>query len=306
MKIFRRHTAIPAMVAALALMLAFVPVKAMGSGEEEKPEKISPTMRLSYRIVDGKKTVKVNLSHKVGKKFEPITNLIVNLYNGEVKKYDPANATGWMTNQVTNDEGDCEFRLSEQFNRITAGTYTFTFIASISDPAYEDTQEEITMTAVKIDLNSMKDDSLTTVSARLSTVQDSGDAAMPEAELKLLVKRTFGAIPFSEDGATTDENGIISGVIPADLPGNDGKSITVVARFEDQENDGIIEVTKTLPWGVAPHANALDGRHLWSSGTNAPWSLVIASVSIIALIWGTIFYLVTFLFKIKRIGKQAV
>jgi hypothetical protein len=285
-------------------LLAVVLVMFSGSGaaaQDSVAEKISPSLKLSYKIIDGKKSVKVEVTKKEGKKYIPIEKIIVNLYNGEVKKYDPVTAGGWVGNFVTDEDGICNFVLSEKFNKLTQGVHSFTFIASIgSYPEYEDTQEQIVMNDVSIRLSS-KRDSLTTVTAQLNTLGDSIEKPLPETEMKLFVKRTFGMLPFGEENLTTDENGEVSGVIPADLPGNPDKSITVVARYEDQENEGVIETTQNMPWNLLPRQNELSVRTLWSSGVNAPLPLVMVTVSLIILIWGTILYLVTFLFKIKKL-----
>jgi hypothetical protein len=263
--------------------------------------KISPNMKLSYRIIDGKKSVQVEVNRKEGKKFIPIEKLIVNLYNSEVKKYDPVTAIGWMGNMVTDENGTCNFVMSEKFSKLTHGIHSYTFIASIgSYPEYEETQGEIIMNEVFIRLSETTD-SLTTVTAKISKPSDSVEVLMSEAEMKLLVKRTFGMLPFGEENLTTNEEGEVSGVLPPDLPGNQNKTITVVARYEDQENDGVIEVSRNIPWRILPRQTELTQRTLWSSGLNAPLPLVIVTVSLIVLIWGTIFYLVTFLFKIRKL-----
>lgn len=264
-------------------------------------EKISPSIKLSYKIHNGVKTVKVAVSYKEEKKFIPVGNIIVNLYLGEVKKFDKVSNDGWMGNLVTDDEGECVFMFPENFNKLKANVHSFNFIASIgSDPKYEDTQEEITVNDMNIKL-SFVNDSLTTVNAKLCKIQDSGMVPVPETEMKLLVKRTFGALPFGEDNLTTDADGLVSGVLPADLPGNANKSITIMARYEDQENEGIVEVSQDIPWKILPRENKLSQRTLWSSGHNAPIVLVVVTVSLIILIWGTISYLVILLLRIRKL-----
>ena len=73
-----------------------------------------------------------------------------------------------------------------------------------------------------------------------------------------------------------------------------------MARYEDQENDGIVEVSQDIPWNILPRENKLSQRTLWSSGHNAPVILVVVTVSLIILIWGTISYLVILLLRIRK------
>jgi hypothetical protein len=207
-----------------------------------------------------------------------------------------------MGNLVTDDDGVVEFDLNDNFKRIKTGAHVFTFIASIgSDPKFENASEQIVMNDVRINLSNVLADSLNTVTAKLTMFKDSVESPAAKTEMKLLVKRTFGALPFGEDNLSTDDNGEVSGVLPNDLPGNHDKTLTILARYEDQENDGIIEVTKNIPWSIPPIERTFAKRTLWSSGQNAPVPLVIVSLTIIFTIWGIIFYLISLLFKIKEL-----
>ncbi len=266
--------------------------------------KLQASMNLSYKITNGIKSVKVEVTRKVDGKFIPVENLIVNLYLTEIKKYDPIVGDGWMGNLVTNEDGLATFKFTDNFNKLMSKVHVFNFIATTNeDLRYEDMQEEITVNEALINFTFNTEDAVTTVVAKLTKFQDGAEVASPETEMKMLIKRTFGMLPFGEDGLTTDENGEVSAEIPADLPGNANKTITVVARYDDEENNGIIEISKDIPWKILPKVNPLTRRTLWSRGNNAPIPLVIVTVSLIILIWGTICYLVYLLFKIKRLGK---
>ena len=271
---------------------------------EASSEKISASMNLSYKISDGKKSIKAEVSYKEDGNFIPVENLIINLYLTEVKKYDPTTGDGWMGNVVTNELGVGVFTFTKEFYALTKGIHTFNFIVnSGSDPRYEDLQEEIIMNEPLIELSFDTQDSITTALARLSAVQEGEEVPLPETELKLLIKRTLGMLPFGEEGLTTDENGEVTAELPADVPGNANGTITVVARFDDEENNGVIEVSKNIPWKVIPKSSVLNQRFLWSSRSNAPVILIVTSIAIITTIWGILFYLVFLVFKIKKLGK---
>ena len=286
----------------MILGLIFAGMGRSFAGGEGETEKITPNFKLSYKISDGKPSVKVELTYKEGKKFIPVSNIIVNLYLTEVRKFNPVTGEGWMGNLVTDDDGIVEFDLSDNFKRIKTGAHVFTFIASIgTDPKFENSSEQIVMNDVRINLSSKTVDSLIQVTAKLSMFKDSVEVPAAKTEMKLLIKRSFGALPFGEDNLSTDENGEVSGVLPNDIPGNADKTLTILAKYEDQENDGVIEVTKNIPWSIPPIERTFAKRTLWSSGQNAPVPLVIVSVTIIFTIWGIIFYLISLLFKIKKL-----
>ena len=54
--------------------------------DENASEKKSISMNMSYKVVNGIKTIKVSVDTKVDGKRQPVSNLIVNLYLNEIKK----------------------------------------------------------------------------------------------------------------------------------------------------------------------------------------------------------------------------
>lgn len=273
--------------------------------DENSSEKKSISMNMSYKVVNGIKTIKVSVDTKVDGKRQPVSNLIVNLYLNEIKKYDTTTTTGWMGNVLTNADGVGEFKFTELFNERTKNIHEFHFIAtSHEDLRYEDAEAETFIYDIFVKLNVTTEDSISTATATLIKLVDGKEVPIPDAEVKLFVARTFGVFPFGEEGAVTDSFGVITAEVPSDIIGTADKKLTIIARYDDPENDGKFESTQTIPWSVLPYENEAMTRSLWSTGHNAPIPLVIASLSIIALIWGIILYLVLMLFKIKKAGNQ--
>jgi hypothetical protein len=263
-------------------------------------------MNVSSLVSNGSRSVKVIATRKENKKTIIVDDLNtpLNLYLKEVKDHDPVTGTGWMSKTSLNNEGEGTFVLPAWFTKIADTLHEYTFIVKMNaDPKYEDAEEQITVADAKINLEYSGEDSVKTMSALLTGWKDRAYSPVASAELKLCIKRTFNFLPIGEANATTNENGEISGELPLDIPGNLNKTITIAARLEDDDTYGTVEVTKEVPWAILPKANPVRGRTLWSPGGNAPLVLVISSVTIIVIIWGTIFYLVSLLFKIKKLGK---
>ncbi|MBI4947352.1 MAG: hypothetical protein HY840_13250 [Bacteroidetes bacterium] len=281
--------------------------KARSQDKETNASKMSASMSVSCKTSDGVKHVKVTVTRKENKKRIPVDNLKspIALYLNEVKSKDPSNGTGLITNLFLNDEGEVVFDLPADFNSITSGMHECKFIARMeSDPLYEDAEEEITIADAKISIEYSGKDSIKTAAATLTEWKDSAYVPAAGVEMKLSIKRAFSLFPFGEEGLTTDEDGKVSGDLPLDLPGEAGGKITIVASVVDNETYGSVESTKQVDWSVLPKVNEEMGRTLWSSGRNAPIPLVVASCLIIAVILGTLIYLVFQLFKIKKIGKE--
>ena len=269
--------------------------------------KLYLTMNVSYKVSDGIKSVKVQVTRKENKKIISVDNITspVNLYLNEVKDHNPADGTGFISKLYLDNEGEGVFEITDNINKLFSGMHEYTFIAKIdADPFYEDAEEEITIADARITLSYSGEDSIKTAFAVLSEWKDSAYVPVPEAELKFSIKRVFSLFPIGEEGAATDENGKISADLPLDIPGNFDGKITIVARIDEHESFGTVEVTKEVPWPVIPELIPKEVRTLWATAANAPLPLVFASVSIIFVIWGTIFYLVYLLYRIRKISKE--
>ena len=269
--------------------------------------KLKFRMKLSSMVSNGIRSVKVDLSRTEDGKTVSVDNLKspINLYLNEVKKYDPATGTGLINKLDLDGETSGVIEFPESFNKATAAMHEFTFIATVeSDPIYENVSKEITVSDAKITIEYNAKDSIRTATACLYEWKGTEYVPVKEAEVKLCIKRTFNFLPFGDNGVTTDENGKITGTLPLDVPGNADGTITVAAKLEDHETFGNMEVTKFVPWDVLPKKNEVRGRTLWSQGDNAPLLLVISSLTIITIIWGTIIYLIRLLVKIKKLGKK--
>ena len=156
-------------------------------------------------------------------------------------------------------------------------------------------------TAYKLELSFFKADSVNTVKALL-TSNDSSNVSKPVAktEVKFYAKKSFGLLPIGEP-QTTDENGEATVAFPIDLPGDSTGNVEVIAKVEDNEELGDLENMKPVKWGIPTSSiNAFHDRALWGTAANAPLPLVITATSIVIVVWGVIFYIVTLLYKIPK------
>ena len=297
----------PKLVFISASMFLLFGKNAMCQNNEEVLSKKPVFMNISYKISDGIKHVKVQVTKKENKKIISVhgAKSPVVLYLNDVKVSDPANGTGLIGKLFLNYDGEVVFDFSEKFNTLTSKLHKYKFIARMeSDPFYEDAQQEITISEAMISIEYFGKDSIKTATATLIQWKDSEYIPVVGIEMKLFIKRSFSLFPFGESGLTTNKEGKVSGDLPLDIPGEAGGKITIVASIIDNEDYGTIESTKKVDWNIFPKKNEEIGRTLWASGKNAPIPLVLASCSIIILIWGIIIYIISRLFYIKKIGKE--
>jgi hypothetical protein len=126
-----------------------------------------------------------------------------------------------------------------------------------------------------------------------------------DKEVHFYVKRLYSLLPVGKT-ATTDEKGEAEIEFPANLPGDASGNLTVIAKIEDDDTFGTVETKADVKWGTLPGSadDIWQHRSLSASREKAPMYLIIASNTIIAVIWGTIFYVLIQLFRIRKEGKR--
>jgi hypothetical protein len=158
----------------------------------------------------------------------------------------------------------------------------------------------------KLKMTFAEKDSVKTVKLFLTKAGADGvQAPIKGVDIKVGVQRAFSLLPVEGDHLTTDENGEASVVFPKDIPGDSEGKVTVVAKIEDNDDVGDVQVKQDVKWGTLLQPDlSFTKRALWQTATNAPLPLVIFVTSMIALVWGIIFYIIYLMFLIKKLGKQ--
>lgn len=189
------------------------------------------------------------------------------------------------------------FSIKSKLFKGVSGFLIILFLITLSGLLFA--QDDEVHKAVTIKLSFTEEDSIKTCSALVM------EDTMPvkEIEVKFYVKRLFSLLPIGK-GSETDESGSASVEFPSDLPGDKDGNLEVVAKIEDDESYGTVEVYENVKWGIrpSPEHNEWGNRSLSASREKAPTYLIIASNLIIAVIWGTIFYVFIQIFRIRKKG----
>jgi hypothetical protein len=157
-----------------------------------------------------------------------------------------------------------------------------------------------------IKLSFSEEDSVRTVNALITKAGEDGiQAPVKGVDVKIYVKRSFSLLPVEGENLTTDDNGEASVEFPKDIPGDEEGKLTVIGKVEDNDELGELETSEIINWGTQLKPDeSFSKRALWQTAANAPLPLVIFVTSMIALVWGFIFYIVFLLFRINKLGKQ--
>lgn len=286
----------------LALMMSGVWL--FGQDEEAKaPEKQSARLSLTYLNINnlGPRLI-ATVKTKVDRSYETVQGVSVDFYFSE-KNLDQKLGTA-----VTNQKGEAILLLPETMRKTLDTLNQFTYLAAIEDnDRFEDEDEEIEIWRSHIALELEQEDSMKWVRFFVSEPDSAGNlVGVEDVNAVIYVQRLFGLLPVSEAFESTDEQGYLEVEFPNDVPGDEEGKLTIIAKVDDHYKFGSLRISKVIDWGVAKPGNEdqLSGQ-LWSSRANAPLYLIIVINLIVLGIWGTIAYIISQIFRIKRLGASS-
>ena len=278
------------------------------SAQESEPEEDSleegATARIGFQyfnLMEEQRLVAA-VKSKIEGSYQNISGIKVNFYKGEAVKEN------LLASRTTNEKGKAILVMPAiDENNSMAG---FTYIATIEgDPVYEDNEEEILVKRSVIHLELEEEDSSRWVKVFIGSPDpESGEILpVPDIEVKILVQRLFGLLPLMEDAEVTDEEGHVTMEFPGDIPGDNEGNLVIVAKVEDHEEFGNLEIREKIAWGV-PVAKESDviSRELWSARSNAPLSLVFIVNGVVIGVWVVLIYIIVQMYQIGKIGKRQV
>ena len=182
-----------------------------------------------------------------------------------------------------------------------------TFIAVAEGKEEEQPATELEITKAKIQIDTVSEEGARSITVQVMKYENSEWVPANEVEMKVGIQRHGGILSAGDEEIyTTDSSGIATVELKKDsLPGDQNGNIILVAKVEDNDLFGNLLVEKTVPWGVALRSNNsfFDQRTLWTTRFRTPIWLLFMAWSIVIGVWGTIFYLIVQIVRIKKLGK---
>lgn len=291
-----RHKILIILVSLLGLVV--------GSALAQDKDEVPVNLGLKYFLPENNVPfIKVITNKKVGRQFEAVKGVNVNVYFEEV-----ANEK-LMGKVITAANGEARVAFPASIREAWDSLDVFTIVAESVPAAKEEAlNAELIIKKAKLELDTVNEDGQRTVLARLKEKKGDEWVAVPEIEMKLKIKRLLGNLTIGEEETfTADEEGTASSAFLKDsMPGDEKGNIILVAKVEDNDDYGNLSVEKKVPWGkpALPVLHVWE-RTLWATGNRAPLWLMVLAVAITGGVWLTLLYLVQQLFKIKKMGKIA-
>ena len=246
--------------------------------------------------------LEISTKKKVGRKFEPVKNIPVNIYLNE------AEATNLLGKVTTDANGKARMGIPPSFKNAWDSLDEFTFLAQSDLPAAQEAlTADITIKKAILTIDTTSEDGVRTVTAMLKEKNGNDWVPVKDIDMRLSIKRLLGNLSVGDDETyTADSTGISSAAFTRDsIPGDEKGNIILVAKVDDNDTYGTLVTEETVGWGKAikPAGNFFNQRTLWSTRFETPLWLLFTAYFIVIIVWGTIIYLVFQMVKIKRLGK---
>ena len=264
-----------------------------------------PSVRLGYFVNNNNiQYLVVESGLKQGKKFLLLPRQVVKVF------LDSNRAENLIMKTYTDENGKAKVVIPPAFQDQWKNSPKHNFIAALDTSSMEnEITATIEITKAKIIMDTSSSDGVRTINVKLMYLENKDWVPAKDVEMKIGISRNVSILSAGdEETYTTDSTGSVSAGLKKDsLPGDQQGNIVLAAKVEGNDLYGNLLIEKTVPWGVAvtPEKNFFDQRTLWSTRFKTPWWLLFMAYAIVIAVWGTIIYLITQIFKIKKLGISA-
>ncbi len=251
-----------------------------------------------YNVNNNVAYLGIHARTKTDGKFKPVGGAKVRLY---LDKDSAAYLTGDL---ITDAKGEAYTTLSPSLKDLWNSSATHTFIAlSNGDAAFNAARTETPVAKARLQIDTGAG---RTISVSVLELKNGSWTPAKSVDIKVAVRRMGGDLAVSDkESYTTDSTGKIDAEFTREgLPGDKKGLLTLVAKVEDNDLYGNLQVEKTVPWGsVLNSENSFNNRSLWAARFKSPIWLLFMAYFIFISVWSVLIYLIYQFRKIKKAGR---
>jgi hypothetical protein len=244
----------------------------------------------------------VQTKNKIDKAFLPQGQVPVSIY------LDSDSSESLVARVVTNEKGVATTGLPANLAAKWAENSSHTFIAHTDSTAnFSAIKEEVLVYKSKLELDTVNEDGVRKLRASLLKNEAGSLVPLPEADIRLTGEKIRELSQYRRRSILYNRfhRKVEGEFTRKDLPGDSLGNIELVALVDDNDVVGTLETRLKVPWGMpAKFISAFDERSLYATGDKAPKSLLIIALGCIIGVWSVIFYLITRIIQIKRLGAR--
>ncbi|MCX6279995.1 MAG: hypothetical protein NT004_18170, partial [Bacteroidetes bacterium] len=202
---------------------------------------------------------------------------------------------------LTNEKGKATIAIPEDFLNTGGDNGIYSFEASFSGKdKYDKSSSGTTMKPLRMEVTFFQKDGEKMINLKaVEPGKDNQWVPVEKLDIQFYVPRTFSLLKV---GQAAIENGTTSMEFPTSIPGNQLGYLTIVAKVEENEVYGNVEVSGTINWGKPLPPVKVIKRGL--GDTDAPLWMVYTLIVLLSLVWFHYMYVIFTIFRIRHLGKS--
>jgi hypothetical protein len=257
---------------------------------------ITPYISFQYfKNTDNQQSLKTTLTYSVNRRELPLPGMEISFYSASGNKE-------LLGNIVTDNKGVATLVLTPEMKISTDNTGKWVFKSQYKgNDTIEAISADLSVKDVTLEASFNIPDTVKTINVKAFTKTNGKETPVVGEKVLVYVPRMFSLLPIGE--ITLDETGTGFIEFPSDLPGDKEGNLTIITRFEENENFGNVEKQEILKWGVpTEYSYPTSHRALWTK-TAPRWMIYTLSV-LLAGVWGHYLFAIISLIRIRLDAKK--
>jgi len=255
---------------------------------------IQTVLKLEYFHVDSLQNLKATLRSKVEGRYLPLEGMEIN-FSFRVGSMEKS-----IGKALTNAKGMVSVPIPEEILMTGGDKGVFSFDALFTgNGKYNKASSSARMKPLRLEMSFSQKEKDKMVNLKAFELASNNEwVPVENLDIQFYVPRTFSLLTVGK-GAIS--NGSTSFEFPTSVPGNQLGYLTLLAKVEDNEIYGNVEVSGTINWGKPLPPEKIIKRGL--GDTNAPLWMVYTLIVLLSLVWFHYMYIIYNVFRIRHLGK---
>lgn len=276
----------------VGLILLAIPLPFLNASETQQNNQLNSRLNIEYFNKTGEKSLVATLTSREGRTTTNLSNLNVSFFSvADTSKI-------LLDIKQTDEKGQAVIQLPENLIQ-NNGFFNFEVLFEGTEN-YSESTNELEIKEVKMDISFSQESGEKIIIAKVTEISDTGELVPVSDEfVNFYVPRTFTLLPIGEG---TLEEGNTSIDFPVTLPGDTLGYLIIVAKIEENDIYGNVEIRGEINWGKPLPRMVVEKRGL--GDTNAPLWMVYTLIVLLSTVWFHYLYSVYSIYLIKKEGNN--
>ncbi|MEI6682771.1 MAG: NrfD/PsrC family molybdoenzyme membrane anchor subunit [Bacteroidota bacterium] len=277
-----------------SVILIFLMLAAAPNAKAQDEPAIQTVLKLEYFHVDSAQNLTGTLLSRQEGRYAPMEGMEV------VFRFRQGSTEKTIGTAVTNDKGKAAVAIPDDIMTTGGDKGVYSFTASFQGKdKYSKSAGNVSVKPLKLEMSFFQKDQDKMADLK-AFEQDKDNKWVPveNLDIQFYVPRTFSLLKV---GKATIANGNASLEFPTSIPGNTLGYLTLLAKVEENELYGNVEVSGTINWGKPLPPMKIIKRGL--GDTDAPLWMVYTLIVLLSLVWFHYMYVIYTVIRIRHLGK---